>query len=162
MFGGLRGLVKHLRSSTAVFVYVLALYFLLMVHQVPIGESGFHLGLPNPQQMISMIVIDQTGQTDWISYWYGPSWNFDRSLAVTAGWCEASYWAIVQIETNRTHLSLSERCPVEHKIWWVDIVHWTMDIVHPPNLSNSCNYLAFKWWCHRVMCKSSIIWTEEI
>ena len=60
MFGGLRGLVKHLRSSTAVFVYVLALYFLLMVHQVPIGESGFHLGLSNPQQMISMIVIDQT------------------------------------------------------------------------------------------------------
>ena len=37
MVGGLRGLVKHLRSSTAVFVYVLALYFLLMVHQVQIG-----------------------------------------------------------------------------------------------------------------------------
>ena len=68
MVGGLRGLVKHLRSSTAVFVYVLALYFLLMVHQVPIGESGFHLGLPNPQQMMCMIVIDQTGQTDWTSY----------------------------------------------------------------------------------------------
>ena len=37
MFGGLRGLVKHLRSSTAVFVYVIALYFILMVHQVTIS-----------------------------------------------------------------------------------------------------------------------------
>ena len=34
MIGGLRSLVKHLRSSTAVFVYVLALYFILMIHQV--------------------------------------------------------------------------------------------------------------------------------
>ena len=32
--GGLRGIVKYLRSSGAVFVYVLVIYFLLMVHQV--------------------------------------------------------------------------------------------------------------------------------
>ena len=34
MTGGLRGVVKYLRSSGAVFVYVLVIYFLLMVHQV--------------------------------------------------------------------------------------------------------------------------------
>ena len=34
MMGGLRGIVKYLRSSGAVFVYVLVIYFLLMVHQV--------------------------------------------------------------------------------------------------------------------------------
>ena len=32
--GGLRGIVKYLRSSGAIFVYVLVIYFLLMVHQV--------------------------------------------------------------------------------------------------------------------------------
>jgi len=40
MFGGLRGLVKHLRSSTAVFVYVLTLYFILMVHQGDVRRQG--------------------------------------------------------------------------------------------------------------------------
>ena len=34
MMGGLRGIVKYLRSSGAIFVYVLVIYFLLMVHQV--------------------------------------------------------------------------------------------------------------------------------
>ena len=46
MVGGLRGLVKHLRSSSAVFVYVLVLYFLLMIHQVTMAVPDcFHSGL---------------------------------------------------------------------------------------------------------------------
>ena len=32
--GGLRVVAKHLRSSQAVFIYVVCLYFLVMVHQV--------------------------------------------------------------------------------------------------------------------------------
>jgi len=40
MMGGLRGIVKYLRSSGAVFVYVLVIYFLLMVHQGEIRRQG--------------------------------------------------------------------------------------------------------------------------
>ena len=39
MMGGLRGIVKYLRSSGAVFVYVLIIYFLLMVHQVADNDA---------------------------------------------------------------------------------------------------------------------------
>ena len=62
MFGGLRGLVKHLRSSSAVFVYVIALYFILMVHQVPISALDCLGKVDGPNRLDELDLIFRWGQ----------------------------------------------------------------------------------------------------
>ena len=62
MFGGLRGLVKHLRSSTAVFVYVIALYFILMVHQVPISALDCLGKVDRPNRLDELDLIFRWSQ----------------------------------------------------------------------------------------------------
>ena len=84
MMGGLRSLVKHLRSSTAVFVYVLALYFILMIHQV--NFVMYVERLPPPSLEPNLYQIKWRKKTNPINR-IEFSRNSDRSLAATAGRC---------------------------------------------------------------------------
>ena len=88
MIGGLRSLVKHLRSSTAVFVYVLALYFILMIHQVNFISFVMSVEhLPPPSLEPNLYQIKWRKKTNPINRIEFSRNSADHSLAATAGRC---------------------------------------------------------------------------